>query len=569
MATKFIQAQSFAITSAGAALGDTTLTLQSFKQIDGTTNIVTADLGDYCFGTIEPNNGTQEEATRFTGVTQNANGTATLTGVYSVGFVSPYTATSGLAKSHAGGATFILSNDAGFYNQFATPANNNTWTGSNTFTQDVIVPLTPSVASAATSKYYITGVDALTVHLASSETITGAKTFTVLPTIPATPSASTDAASKGYVDGVAFAGAPNASTSVKGIVQEATQAQVDATLATGSTGARLYVNPSTLPAIPQFDFATSGDGTVVLDGTATFSFATLATSTSTYTLTRDLFCTSATLASGITLKNGGYIIHATNTLTNNGVIDNSGLTGGAGGNASAGVHGIAGTGGVSGSGVSFAAPVQATAGRAGQSGSGTNGINGTAVNPSVGSSGANGASGNSGGGAVAGTGGTGGSATAENAVMSYTYRTQTLTASAEINAVQFLAKIVGATSGLFTVSAGGGGVGASSDNSGGYAGGGGGTGGTGGGVIIVSKTIVNNGTISSNGGTGGAGGSGFGGVAGVGGTGGTGGVIGLIYYTYSGSGSVTVNGGTGGTSSGATGAAGKIYKCKLVTGYSN
>lgn len=115
MNLRFLQTQSFSISASGASSGDTTLTVQSFKQIDGLTNIVTADLGDLCYGTLEPNNGTQEEAISFTGVTQNANGTATLTGVKTVGFNYPYTTTSGLSKSHAGGVTFILSNDAGFY----------------------------------------------------------------------------------------------------------------------------------------------------------------------------------------------------------------------------------------------------------------------------------------------------------------------------------------------------------------------------------------------------------------------------------------------------------------------
>lgn len=112
---KFIQAQSFALQASGASAGDTSITLQAFKLSDGTTNITNTNIGDQCYGTLEPNNGTQEEAIQFTGVTQNANGTATLTGVSSTGFVDPYTVTSGLSKSHAGGVTFILSNDAAFY----------------------------------------------------------------------------------------------------------------------------------------------------------------------------------------------------------------------------------------------------------------------------------------------------------------------------------------------------------------------------------------------------------------------------------------------------------------------
>jgi hypothetical protein len=48
---------------------------------------------------------------------------------------------------------------------------------------------------------------------------------------------------KAYVD---TGGNVNASTTTKGIVEEATQAEVDAGTAAGATGARLFVNPSTL-----------------------------------------------------------------------------------------------------------------------------------------------------------------------------------------------------------------------------------------------------------------------------------------------------------------------------------
>ena len=169
---RFIQAQSFTLQSSGASSGDTTVIVQSFKYNDGITNIVTADLGDWCFATIEPNNGTQEEAIQFTGVTQNANGTATLTGVSSVGFNYPYTVTSGLSKSHAGGVTLIISNDAAMYGNMVTYMNS-------------------TLASGLS---------------------------------------------------------PTASTTVKGVVQIPTTAQVNAGTATGSTGASLSVTPDTLLA---------------------------------------------------------------------------------------------------------------------------------------------------------------------------------------------------------------------------------------------------------------------------------------------------------------------------------
>lgn len=61
-------------------------------------------------------------------------------------------------------------------------------------------------------------------------------------------------ATKAYVDGVAVAGAPTASTTVKGIVEEATQAEVLAKTATGGTGADLYINPTTLPSTLLSDY---------------------------------------------------------------------------------------------------------------------------------------------------------------------------------------------------------------------------------------------------------------------------------------------------------------------------
>ncbi len=67
-------------------------------------------------------------------------------------------------------------------------------------------------------------------------------------------------ATKAYVDGVAVSGAPNASTTVKGIVEEATLAEVMARTATGGTAARLYVNPANLNSVLMHDYAASAAG---------------------------------------------------------------------------------------------------------------------------------------------------------------------------------------------------------------------------------------------------------------------------------------------------------------------
>lgn len=67
--------------------------------------------------------------------------------------------------------------------------------------------------------------------------------------------------SKDYTDSVAIAGAPNANTTTKGIVEEATQAEVDAKTQTGGTGAELFVNPSNLRATKYNDYAADAGGT--------------------------------------------------------------------------------------------------------------------------------------------------------------------------------------------------------------------------------------------------------------------------------------------------------------------
>lgn len=56
-------------------------------------------------------------------------------------------------------------------------------------------------------------------------------------------------AAKAYIDAIAVSGAPNASTTVKGIVEIATQAELNAGTDTGSTGASLSVLPSQLSSI--------------------------------------------------------------------------------------------------------------------------------------------------------------------------------------------------------------------------------------------------------------------------------------------------------------------------------
>ncbi len=174
---KFAQLQPFSLNGSGAIAGATTIVLKSFKTIDGVSLAMT-DFGSVGFGTIEPGNGTSEEQISFTGVSQNANGTATLTGVSTVLFLSPYTKSSGTAKTHAGSTVFIISNTSGFYDELTSKDDDETINGLWTFVQY------PQISNSA-----------------------------VFPTL------NEQFATKAYVDSVAIAGAPKATDIVYGITR--------------------------------------------------------------------------------------------------------------------------------------------------------------------------------------------------------------------------------------------------------------------------------------------------------------------------------------------------------------
>ncbi len=178
--TKYAQLQPFSVYGGGAVAGATTVILSSFQTIDG-VDLAMTDFGAIGFGTLEPGSGPQEEQICFTGVTQNANGTCTLTGVKNVLFVAPYTQTSGLSKSHAGSTTFIISNTAGFYDSFTAKADDETITGLWDFPNG---GNTPTLGAS-----YVA------------------------------PTTDTQIASKKYVDLVAVYGAPDATDVTKGIAK--------------------------------------------------------------------------------------------------------------------------------------------------------------------------------------------------------------------------------------------------------------------------------------------------------------------------------------------------------------
>lgn len=192
----------------GNIIGATSIVLTSLTDIYG--NVLTmASFGAIGYITLEPDT-TNEEAAIFTGITANTNGTYTLTGVSTILAQTPYTATSGLVRQHSGGTKVVITDNVAFWATFGNIDNANEWSQ--------------------------------------------VQTFDLPPVSPTTPVNNTDVPNKAYVDAVVVAGAPNANTTTKGIVQLPTQAQVDAGTNTGSTGASLTPTPNQLRSKQRSDY---------------------------------------------------------------------------------------------------------------------------------------------------------------------------------------------------------------------------------------------------------------------------------------------------------------------------
>ncbi len=151
---------SYSLAGSGAVIGATTITLKSMTDIDGTALTMAGTFGTKGFGTMEPGNGTLEEQISFTGLTNNANGTVTLTGVSSVTFAYPYTETSGLLKTHAGSTSFVISNTSGYYNEFLGKDNDETANGIIQFVQAprMTAASTPTLSTELVPKSYVDSV---------------------------------------------------------------------------------------------------------------------------------------------------------------------------------------------------------------------------------------------------------------------------------------------------------------------------------------------------------------------------------------------------------------------------
>lgn len=339
----------------------------------------------------------------------------------------------------------------------------------------------------------------------------------------------------------------------------------------------ITVSSGVLSAVTASSFGWGGDGsdgTVAFDGTSTFtSFASTTGSAPNlvYTLTRDVFATTLSVAAGKTVNTKNFRVFAnvsvtvSGTLQNNGGNGNSGGAGGLGGSGGANAQSSATIGLPQSWGPVAQTGATGATGGTGAGPAGSSGLAAVGASPArwvVSATGvAGGGPGGTGGTSGANAGGSGGaSGGAAGAISNPAFAPPREPTAALCGRTQVFPS---APADPFIASAGsgsgasGGAGGGDGTFSGGNGGGGGAAGGAGGNMTIASPAITVNsgGVVSCNGGAGGNGGTGIqgaggnaaGGGGGAGGTGGPGGLLMLIYHTYSNAGTVQANGGAGGT----------------------
>lgn len=115
-----VSTNTYVLAGSGISSSATTITLTSFTAPVSGIPYTMANFGDGAsakgYLTIEPGSRTRQETVSFTGITQNSDGTATLTGV-SRGLLpfEPYTASSTYAVAHNGGSQVVVSNPPQLY----------------------------------------------------------------------------------------------------------------------------------------------------------------------------------------------------------------------------------------------------------------------------------------------------------------------------------------------------------------------------------------------------------------------------------------------------------------------
>lgn len=204
---KLIQTQK---TSLYTPVGSTTTTfiLSSLKKLDG-TNYTPSDIGDLAKFTLDPGVFGKEEICTAAGsdFSWGTDGLVTITNVNrGRKDYEPYDG-GGFSVEHDRGAEVVFGNNPQVFNDYLNKYNDETVIGKTTFPSNTNRPLLDADIDSTDDKQLIT---------------------------------------RGELNRTTTAGAPNASTSAKGIVELTTTAELDSDNDTGGTGAKLVPTPANL-----------------------------------------------------------------------------------------------------------------------------------------------------------------------------------------------------------------------------------------------------------------------------------------------------------------------------------
>lgn len=272
-------------------LSNTTITLSAFKEpisnIPYTMTYLGSSVG---YGTLDPQS-SRSEFVSFTGITQNSNGTAQLTGVTRGLTRTPAgnlcTASTTLTQAHSGQSIFILSDSPCLFAEYYVLRNNATSSGILVF------------GSTTPPRYDAVGAQSTGTYIATTS----------------------EFASIAYVNAIAVGGSSNATESVKGISELATAIEQASSTILGATGAGLVTQARYATDTPQSGCsvgytATAGAGCSIIaslsgklkqtwiDLTQAFSWSGL------HTFSAGLFSTASSTFSATTS------IQASNVLSN-------------------------------------------------------------------------------------------------------------------------------------------------------------------------------------------------------------------------------------------------------------
>lgn len=130
---KLVQAPEFYLAGNGISVSETSIIIKNFSLDD--VELAMTDFGSIAYGTLEPNT-EREEIISWTGITQNGNDTATLTGVTrGLKKKAPYDQDLTLRKQHGGNTPLVISNNPQVYDKFTSKLNDESIEGVYTFSQ--------------------------------------------------------------------------------------------------------------------------------------------------------------------------------------------------------------------------------------------------------------------------------------------------------------------------------------------------------------------------------------------------------------------------------------------------